>query len=165
MSFRDLIPWYGGRKNLQEKMGEQPFYGLQREIDNLFDRFDWFPTRFGEYEERFGSFTPKINIKENKKNIEVSAELPGMDENDIDVTLSDNTLTIKGEKKSEVEDKREDYYRIERSYGSFYREIPLPEGTDKEKTEASFKKGVLKIMLPKNAKAIESRKKINVKRA
>jgi HSP20 family protein len=102
MSFRDLIPWHGDRKSPQERMGEDPFYGLQREINNLFDRFDWFPTRFGENEERFGSFTPKINIKENKKNIEVSAELPGMDENDIDVTLSDNTLTIKGEKKSEV---------------------------------------------------------------
>jgi HSP20 family protein len=167
MSITDLVPWHGNKKNLSVRKAHEPFHGLQKEINNLFenffDEFDWLPSRFGGYEDRFGSFTPKIDIKEGKKEILISAELPGMDENDIDLAILDGTLTIKGEKKKEIEDKKEGYYRMERSYGSFYRTIPLPDGIDEDKTEASFKKGVLKITLPKTAKAIESQKKISIK--
>ena len=95
--------------------------------------------------------------------IKVSAELPGMDEKDIDVSLTRDTLTIKGEKKEEKEDTGKDYYKMERSYGSFTRSIPLPVEVDTDKVQATFKKGVLEITLPKTAKAIQETKKVPVK--
>lgn len=167
MSIRDLVPWHVNKKNLSVRNVHEPLYGLQKNINRLFDSFfdesDLLPSIFEEYENKFGDFAPRIDIKESKKNIEISAELPGMDENDVDLELSDDILTIKGEKKQETEDKKDGYYRMERSYGSFYRTIQLPDGIDKDKTEASFKKGVLKIFVPKTAKAIESQKKIPIK--
>ena len=86
-----------------------------------------------------------------------------MDEKDIDVSLTRETLTIKGEKKEEKEDKGKDYYKMERSYGSFTRSIPLPVEVDTDKVQATFKKGVLEITLPKTAKAIQETKKVPVK--
>ncbi|MGA1868006.1 MAG: Hsp20/alpha crystallin family protein [bacterium] len=167
MSIRDLVSWHGRKKELAPQREHDPFYGLQREINRVFDRFfdgfDLFPSHFGEFGERESTFTPRIDIKEGKKDIKISAEMPGMDEKDIDVTLSDDSLVIKGEKKREIEDNKNGYYRMERSYGSFYRTIPLPDGIDKETAEASFKKGVLKITIPKTAKAIDSQKKIEIK--
>jgi HSP20 family protein len=102
-------------------------------------------------------------VSETDKEIKVSAELPGMDEKDIDVSLTRDSLTIKGEKKQETEDKGEDYYRMERSYGSFTRSIPLPIEVDTDKVQATFKKGVLEITLPKTARAIQETRKIPVK--
>ena len=167
MSIRDLVPWHGNKKNLSVRKAHEPFYGIQKEInsvfDNFFDEFDLLPSRFGGYEDRFSAFTPKIDIKEGKKKIEISAELPGMDEKDIDVSLSDDALTIKGEKNQEIEDKKDGYYRMERSYGSFYRTIPLPNGIDTDNVDAKFKKGVLQVTIPMTSKAIESHKKIEIK--
>ena len=132
---------------------------IQKQINDLFDGF------FDEYNlvpfEK--SFVPEIDVKETKKDIQVAAELPGMDEKDIDVTLHEGSLIIKGEKKNEHEDKKDGYHRIERSYGSFYRAIALPEGIDEEKVDANYKKGVLKIVIPKTKKAQEKQKKIEVK--
>ena len=88
-----------------------------------------------------------------------------MDEKDIDVLLHEGTLIVKGEKKSETENEKDGYHRIERTYGSFYRAIDLPEGIEEDKIKASYKKGVLKVVLPKNAKAQEKQKKIEVKAA
>jgi HSP20 family protein len=102
-------------------------------------------------------------VSETDKEIKVSAELPGMDDKDIDVSLTRDALTIKGEKKEEKEDKGKDYYKMERSYGSFTRSIPLPVEVDTDKVQATFKKGVLEITLPKTAKAIQETKKIPIK--
>jgi HSP20 family protein len=104
-----------------------------------------------------------VDITENEKEIKLSAELPGMDEKDIDVSLQNNTLTIKGEKKEEKEDKGKDCYKMERSYGSFSRSIPVPVEVETDKVEAKFNKGVLSITLPKTAKAVAETKKIAVK--
>jgi len=109
------------------------------------------------------SFMPQVDIKETRKDIQVTAELPGMDEKDIDVSLHEGTLIVKGEKKSEHEDKKEGYQRIERSYGSFYRAIRLPDDIDEEKIKANYRKGVLKITVPKAEKAQVKEKKIEVK--
>ncbi len=145
---------------------EYPFGAFQREMNKLFDDF------FGGFElspwapsERSISpaFAPHVDVSESEKEIRVSVELPGMDEKDIDVSLTRDTLTIKGEKKQDIEDKGQDYYRMERSYGAFTRSIPLPVEVDTEKVQASFKKGVLDITLPKTAKAIQETKKIPVK--
>jgi HSP20 family protein len=96
--------------------------------------------------------------KDNK--LVVKAEIPGMKEEDIDVSVVGDTLTIKGERKAETEVKDEDYYRCERSYGSFFRSIPLPSAVDANKIEASYENGVLEVTLPKTAAA--KRKKVKV---
>jgi len=145
---------------------EYPFGAFQREMNKLFDDFfggfDLSP--WASHEGRLAAiFTPHIDVSETDKEIKVSAELPGMDDKDIDVSLTRETLTIKGEKKQETEDKGKDYYKMERSYGAFTRSIPLPVEVDTDKVQATFKKGVLEITLPKSAKAIQETKKITVK--
>lgn len=142
-----------------------PFNAFRQEMDKLMESF------FGGFDLRpFGRkpevFTPRIDVVDTDKEIRVSAELPGLDEKDIDVSLTKESLTIKGEKKEEKEEKEEkgkDYYRSERSYGSFTRTIPLPLEVDAEKVSASFKKGVLTVTLPKTKQALSETKKVAVK--
>jgi len=167
MAMTDLIPWRRRKGNIEMARDVDGWMGsFHREVDNLIDRFFGdgragllgFPENFGG-----GEFMPRMDISENDKAIKVTAELPGMDENDIDITLTQNSLTIKGEKKEETEEKEKDFYRIERRYGSFHRVIPLSAEVDETKAEADFKKGVLKITLPKTAEAQQAIKKIKVK--
>ncbi|MBN1220236.1 MAG: Hsp20/alpha crystallin family protein [Anaerolineae bacterium] len=164
MAIRDLIPWnWGSEKQVPVKREDQaPVYALQRSIDHLFDDFfrGFNLVPFGE---TWGDFSPPVDVTESDREYKVSAELPGMDENDIEVTVANNILTISGEKKEEKEDKGQDYYRLERSYGSFRRSIPLPPDTDSNKIDANFKKGVLSITLPKTAEAQAHYKRISVK--
>ena len=139
-----------------------PFAAFRQEMDKLMDDF------FGGFDlrpisSRLDTFTPRIDVVDTDKELRVSAELPGMDEKDIEVSLAGEALTIKGEKKEEKEEKGKDYYRSERSYGSFLRTIPLPSEVDTTKVEASFKKGVLTVNMPKTARAIGGTKKIAVK--
>ena len=145
-----------------KKDQSHPFALLRQEMNTLFDNFfhgfDIAPS-WG----RIDTFNPKVDVKETDKNITVSAEMPGMDDKDIDVSLSRDALTIKGEKKEEKEEKGKDFVRMERSFGSFSRTIPLPVEIDTDKAKAEFKKGVLTVTLPKTAKAIEKTKKISVK--
>jgi|Deesub1362A_J573_1020465.scaffolds.fasta_scaffold02128_11 HSP20 family protein len=142
---------------------ENPFSLLRRELDHLFDEFmrDFEIDSF--FDRRGRVFTPKIDVTENDKEIKVTAELPGIDEKDIEVTLNRDSLTIKGEKREEKEDKGRDYYRMERTYGSFCRTIPLPVEVETDKAEAYYKKGVLTVRIPKSPEAIEETKKIEVK--
>lgn len=161
MTIKDLVPF--GKKNMSVKHDdENPFSLLRQEMDSLFDNF-FRGFDIEPFQNRLGSFSPKIDIAENDKEIKISAELPGMDEKDIDLSINKEMLTIKGEKKEEREDKGKDYYRMERSYGSFSRSIQLPAEIDTNKVDAKFKKGVLTVMLPKTAKAISDTKKITVK--
>jgi HSP20 family protein len=154
MDFRDIVPW--GRE-------KDPFTLLKKEMNRVFEDFsqgfplDPFSRKMGE------GFQPKVNISESDKEITVSAELPGMDDKDIDVSLSKNELTIKGEKKEEKEEKKENFYHMERTYGSFQRTLPLPSEVEDNKAEANFKNGVLTIKLPKAPHAIKETKKIEVK--
>ena len=127
---------------------------------NLFDRFfdDWdLPALFsGENE-----WIPAFDISENDKEYIVSAELPGIDIKDVDITISDGILSVKGEKKHETEDKGKDYHRIERRYGSFHRNFRIPGRVEADKVDASYKDGILKVFLPK-AEGTET-KKIEIK--
>ena len=139
-----------------------PLSLLRHEMNTLFDNFfRGFETE--PFAARFGSFTPTVDVKESEKDFKISAELPGMDEKDIDVSITRDSLTVRGEKKEEKEDKGKNYYRMERSYGSFSRTVPLPAEVDTEKVKAEFKKGVLTVTVPKTAKAIKETKKIVVK--
>ncbi|RME79424.1 MAG: Hsp20/alpha crystallin family protein [Chloroflexi bacterium] len=160
MALKSLVPWKS--KNVPVRRIEDPFLAFRREMDRLFDEFF---SGFGltPFESQWGGFQPRVDVAETDKEIKVSAELPGLDENDIEVTLTDDVLTISGEKKEEKEDKGRNYYRMERSYGSFSRSIPLPCQVEQDKVEATFKKGVLTITLPKTAEAQKERKKIAIK--
>ena len=153
----------------------RPFESMRREIDRLFDEtergFFWrYPFGGSAFDvEPFWrrpvvrGTAPAVDITEKEKEYEVTAELPGMDESNIEVKLSNGTLTIKGEKNEEKEEKKKDYYLSERRFGSFQRSFQVPEGVDADKIEASFKKGLLTVTLPKSAEALKKEKKIAVR--
>jgi HSP20 family protein len=147
---------------------------FRSEIDRLFDRFDsgfqlpsirrmldlepsWSP------EVSFGFNVPAVDVSEDDKAYKLSAELPGLDEKNIEVTVSGDRLVLKGEKRQEKEEKKQNFYLSERSYGSFQRSFRLPDGVDQDKIAASFAKGVLTVTLPKTAEAQKQQKKIEVK--
>ena len=136
----------------------EPFAVLRREMDALFDGFF---SEFGGAAKTLQSFTPRIDVTENEKEVRITAELPGVEEKDVEVSLSGDAITIKGEKREEKEEKGEQY-RFERSYGSFRRTFSLPCEVDADKASAAFKKGVLTVTLPKTANAAKT-KKIAVK--
>ena len=144
-----------------------PFFRLQHEMNRLFDdAFSGFglASRLSPEPAEFRS--PRIDIRETDSALEVEAELPGCDENDIDVQLSDNVLTIRGEKRFERKDEKNGEYRlIERSFGSFARSIPAPFDVDPDAVEATFRNGVLKLTLAKPPGAASRTRKIEVKRA
>lgn len=126
---------------------------------DIFDRFfeDWSP----ELLDKDRNWIPAFDISENDKEYTLTAEMPGIDAKDLDITISDGILTVKGEKKREKEDKGENYHRVERSYGSFQRSFHIPEKVKTEKVDATFKDGVLKLILEKDEKS--ETKKITVK--
>jgi HSP20 family protein len=161
MMIKNIVPF--GKKSVPGKREEEnPFSLLKQEMDSLFDNF-YRGFDIEPFESRLGAFSPKVDVTESDKEIKISAELPGMEEKDIDVSLQNDMLTIKGEKKEEKEDKGKDYYKMERSYGSFSRTIPLPVEVETDKVDARFKNGLLSITLPKTAKAVAETKKIAVK--
>lgn len=158
-----------------------PLASLREEIDNLFERFseDWpsLPRLFGKgwtYPfadlERRVSFprlelTPRVDVSESDQAYDIAMELPGMTDKDIELTLSDDSLTVKGEKKEEREEKKKNYHLTERSYGSFQRTFRVPSGVDHNKVAASCTKGVLNISLPKTEDAKKKKRSITVKAA
>ncbi|MGV4796659.1 Hsp20 family protein [Rhizobium sp. F40D2] len=141
----------------------RPFENLRAEIDRAFHEFG--PTTFGRMPAAFSRELPALDVVESEKSFEVSAELPGVDATNVDVTLADGILTIKGEKTETKEEKEKNYYLSERRYGSFRRSLELPRGIDSEKIEANFLNGVLKIVLPKTAESQEKDRKITIKTA
>ena len=168
MAIKSIVPWnrWFRRSVPVRREEENPILALRHEMDRLFDEFtrEWFDIApFEPFALRSAGYTPRIDVTEDDKEVRVTAELPGMDENDIDVSLSKDSLTIKGEKKVEKEDRGKDYYRMERSFGAFQRTIPLPEGIDTDRVEATFKKGLLTVVLPRTEEARREVKKIPVK--
>lgn len=153
MAIKDLIPWNRGRDVTVRRSDEiNPFLTLHREMNRLFDDvfrgFDLSPSSFGPFEHGMG--WPNIEVSEAGNEVKVTAELPGLDEKDVDIRLSDGILVISGEKKTESEDK--DRLFSERYYGRFERRIPLDD-IDEEKVSASFKNGVLTVTLPRSSEA------------
>ena len=153
----------------------RPFENLRREIDRVFEDFGggMWPSPLGRsffdvqpFAQRESTWAaPAVDITESEKAYEITAELPGMDEKNVEVKFADGVLTIKGEKQEAKEEKKKDYYLSERSYGSFQRAFQVPDGVDADKIEASFKNGVLTVAMPKSAEAQKSAKKITVKAA
>lgn len=160
-----LAPWRGRlglRQGVREE--EHPLDVVRREFDHLFENlwrgFD-LPV-VGGYEMPFGAVMPRMDVTEDENRFRIAVELPGMDEKDIEVALSDNVLTITGEKKVETEETEKPYAYMERSYGSFRRSIPLDVEVVTDKVEATFDKGVLTIDLPKTAEAKKAYKKVPI---
>jgi HSP20 family protein len=169
MNMRDLIPWSRGGGTSQgqstfqapsvfQNEGESPFLALHREMNRLFDdafrSFDA-PTLFG----RMPTW-PSLEVSETDKEVRVAAELPGLEENDVEVLLEDGGLTIRGEKKAESEDKERHF--SERFYGRFERRIPLGFEAEEEKVSAAFKNGVLTVTVPKTAEAQKSMRRVPI---
>jgi len=158
MNFKSLIP-VGRERGVAGS--PSPFVSLQREIDRLFDDFSrGFPTFGGDSAARL---LPSMDVTETDKEIEITAELPGLEEKDVQINVADNLLTIRGEKKAEKEEKDKNYRLVERSYGSFERSLQLPEGVNADAIKATIAKGVLKVTVPKPAPA--QAKKVEVKSA
>ena len=147
---------------------QDPFQSFRAEMDRLFDSFLGGVPSLTSLRQGFSGaqvMTPTLDVKENEKEIVVKADLPGMDEKDINLTIHNGVLSLRGEKKSEHTDERENYHVMERSYGSFQRSIRLPDTIDEDKAEARFDKGVLTITLPKRPETVSAQKKIEIKGA
>lgn len=132
-----LMPWTG-------------LTSLRREMDRVFDRFF---EPFPEEMRSLGEWAPRMDVSETKDAVVVKAEVPGIEPREIEVSLHGDTLTMKGEKKMEKEDKGERFHRVERTWGSFVRTVRLPMPVDGEKVQATFKNGLLTVTLPKTAAA------------
>jgi HSP20 family protein len=150
---KDLIPW--GRSRALARGGEStafPFLSLHRDMNRLFD--DAFRT-FG-----FNGGWPSVEVSDHGKELHVTAELPGLEEKDVNVEIDEGVLTISGEKRTEVEDEKRRY--SERSYGRFERRLALPDDVDEDNVKAAFKNGVLTLTLPKSDRARQNVKRIPV---
>jgi HSP20 family protein len=123
---------------------------LRQELDRLFDRV--FESRWDEFPAT-GSWVPSLDLSETTDALVLKMEVPGMDAKDVQVSLQENLLTVKGEKKQEKEEKGEQYHQVERSYGAFTRSVRLPIGVDGSKVNATFKNGLLVVSMPKTSAA------------
>lgn len=165
MTLRELVHWdrpFNIPVRQRNRLGRS-LMSLQEDMNSLFQSF------FGESgmpvwpSSGYESF-PSIDIIENDKDFRIKAELAGMNPEDVEVSVTDGFLMIKGEKKEEKEEKGENYLRRESSFGSFQRTVALPETADTANAEASFKNGILSIDVPKKAEAIEKPKKLQIKK-
>jgi HSP20 family protein len=153
MTKQSLVPV--GTERAVTRRAANPFTFLQHEIDRLFDGFSRnFPTLSVPT-----ATLPSMDVSETDKVLEITAELPGLEKKDVELNVTDNLLTIRGEKKNEREEKNKDYHLVERSFGSFARSIELPAGVKPEDITAEIAKGVLKVTVqkpaPKPAKQID----------
>ncbi|CUA87469.1 Molecular chaperone IbpA, HSP20 family [Chelatococcus sambhunathii] len=165
MTIRDLIPWGRNDETAPVAYRERdPFLALHREVNRLFDDvFRGFERPFRDGPGRLAGFSaawPSIEVSDDDKEIRVVAELPGLEEQDVEVLLDDDTLTLRGEKKAETEDK--DRRFSERFYGRFERRIRLGYEIEDDKVSASFRNGVLTVTLPKSEKAASKAKRIAI---
>ena len=149
---RSLIPW-------RRRMGGV-FEPFRQELDELFERF------FPEPVESIGgevmrAWAPRVDVEDTDREIIVKADLPGVDPKDVDISFSDGTLVIKGERKEKREEKGKNYQRTERFVGQFYREVPLPPGTDPEKITATSSKGVITVTIAKAPQAQAKKVAVN----
>ena len=138
-------------------------------MDRLFDTFlsgglPTFPSLFGSGVGRSSMLVPRMDVKETDKEIIIEAELAGLEEKDVSLTLQNGILTLQGEKKIEYDEEKENYHMMERSYGSFQRSLRLPDTVDEDKVEARFENGVLRVTLPKRSGAGGAQRRIDIKK-
>ncbi len=151
MAVRNL---FSADRSVPVTRGENPLINLQEEMNRLFDNFfggSFLPASWAQFQpiESITGITPAIDVKENDKNIKITAELPGLEAKDVQIQVADHYVTIKGKKEDESKEEKDGYYRKERSYGEFQRVIALPDSANGDKAEASLNKGLLTITVPK----------------
>jgi HSP20 family protein len=168
MKVRDLIPWSSAKRDVATRHQDtSPVRALQLDINRAFDDF-WRAFQLpilGAWDEDPDKAVPSVDVRDTGKAVEVVAELPGMQEADIDVSVAEGALTIRGEKKSEREEKDKGYLLRERSFGRIERVVPLPDGLDVNAASAAFKNGVLTVTIPKTQEAQAGAKRIAVQQA
>jgi HSP20 family protein len=168
MDLKSLVPWRSDSKsNVAGPRGDSldPFVAFRHEVDRMFDGFfDGFGRTGRALTAVWPAPAPTIDLVENEKDIVISAELPGLDEKDFEVTVAGDVLTLKGEKKLQHEERNGDSYYAERRYGSFARSVHLPFEVKDEAIEANYDKGVLTVRLPKPVDLQRSVRRIEVKR-
>jgi len=163
MTFRSLLPFgHDNGHGLTSLGARDPFMSLHRDVNRVFDDVLHGFGRVPRDLEPF-ALTPNLDICETDEALEIAVELPGVDDDDIDLEVKENGLIIKGEKKFEKEEKKRGYHVMERSYGSFMRTIPFDFTADPDKVEADFSKGVLRIKVLKPAEEITHTKKVEIK--
>lgn len=167
MTIGRLVPWTRKQVPIRQTEGlnapriwaefDEPLREMERMFDNF---FSFTPNALSSTPQQF---SPALDVHETEKEFQINLEVPGMDEKDIDISVSRDTLTITGEKKEEKEEDAKGIYRLERRYGTFSRSIPLPDNcVETDKAEASFKNGILSIKLPKAVDYKEQVKKIPI---
>src|SRR4051812_14788549 len=166
VDFRSLVPW---RERFQAPARREDFFeplvSFRREVDRMFDSFfDGFGTR-ALAPAGWQGLNPAVDVRESDNQLVITAEVPGVDEKNVEVTLTDNVLTIKGEKKAEHEQKNGDASYMERRYGAFSRSLRLPFAIKDEQVDAKYDKGVLIITIPKPAEAQTNVRRIEIKGA
>jgi HSP20 family protein len=157
MAMRDLIPWGRQESRAPALFGAEersPLWSLRRDLDRLFD--DFFHAPMAGFGGAAAMPWPNVEVSQTETEIRITAEVPGMSEKDVELLVEDGVLTLRGEKKSESEDKDRGY--SERCYGRFERRIALPSGIDQENAKAVFRDGVLTVTLPKSAEAERGRR-------
>ncbi len=165
MAGRSLLPFFSRNWPLSRSNGDtDPFMAFRREMNRVFDDafrgFGMPGPAFGRMPT--GTLMPQIDVSESEHEIQVTAELPGIDEKNVEVILADDMLTIRGEKKAEHEQKNRDYHLMERSHGTFSRSLPLPFAVDPSQVKAAFKNGVLTITIQKPKEVPEKQHRIEV---
>jgi HSP20 family protein len=168
MNMRDLIPWNRNPQTTPSRFREEgdPFMTLHREMNRLFDDvfrgFDMLSPGSMGHSMGHAAGWPHVEVVETDKDVRICAELPGLDEKDVEVLMHDGVLTIRGEKKSEIEDKERAF--SERYYGRFERRIPLAWEVEEDKIDASFRNGVLTVTMPRSAESRSPVKRIAINR-
>jgi HSP20 family protein len=162
MAITDLSPWTRARQAMTRFSEGHPFIALQRDMNRLFDNL-WSEMEFPVASESRSFLRPVVEMVDKDGKFILTAELPGLDEKDVEVKIDDGALLITGEKKCETEDKDRQF--TERFYGRFERRIPLAQTVEPDKVTATFAKGVLKVTMPKAPAVSEKAKKIPVKAA
>lgn len=170
MVFQEMVPWKKDRQSVDVRNSgtEFPLSSLQRRMNRMFDDFfgdfsDLSVSPLRAWSRSGGGFIPRMDMTDTENEITVTAELAGVDEKDVDITMQDDVLTIRGEKKIERDEKSQRYCLSERSCGTFSRSILLPAEVEQDKIEASFKKGILTVHLPKLPVEEAKAKKIEIK--
>jgi len=145
----NIIP----RRKREEGGAPHPMELFRRQMDRLFEDFWGHSGLMSRVADGEGAFLPRVDVAETDKEVVVTAELPGLSEKDVEVSLTRGQLVLSGQKQSEREEKDKSYHLVERSYGSFQRVVELPAALEEDKAQASFKNGVLTVKVPKGAES------------
>lgn len=163
MRIKDIMPWSHQTSESHQQLNQDDArHSLKQDINALVDRF---VEKVGSFELPWHDTEAKSDVVQADKAVEISIELPGMELEDIDLSISDDMLVVQGEKKIEHREEKQGYFLSERAYGQIYRAIPLPPGLDVDAAVADLKNGVLTVRIPQSAEAAASVKKIDIKKS